>query len=41
MSTSKFSDDFKRDEVRQIMERCYPLAEALKLLGVSQHSLGE
>lgn len=39
MSTAKFSDDFKRDAVHQIVERGYPVAEVSKRLGVSPHSL--
>jgi transposase len=39
MGKAKFSDDFKRDAVVQITERGYPIAEASKRLGVSQHSL--
>jgi len=39
MSTAKFSDDFKRDAVHQIVERGYPVAEVSKRLGVSSHSL--
>lgn len=27
MSTAKFSDDFKRDAVNQLVERGYPVAE--------------
>ncbi len=41
MSKSNFSEDFKRDAVRQITERGYPVAEVSKRLGVSQHSLYE
>jgi len=39
MSRAKFSDDFKRDAVHQIVERGYPVAEVSKRLGVSTHSL--
>jgi len=39
MSTAKFSDDFERDAVHQIVERGYPVAEVSKRLGVSPHSL--
>ncbi len=38
MSKSNFSEDFKRDAVRQITERGYPVAEVSQRLGVSQHS---
>jgi transposase len=41
MSKSNFSDEFKRDAVRQITERGYPVAEVSQRLGVSQHSLYE
>jgi transposase-like protein len=41
MSKSNFSDDFKRDAVRQITERGYPVAEVSQRLGVSQRSLYE
>ena len=39
MGRAKFSDDFKRDAVHQIVERGYPVAEVSKRLGVSTHSL--
>ena len=39
MGKAKFSDDFKRDALVQIIERGYPVAEVSKRLGVSQHSL--
>jgi len=39
MGKSNFSDDFKRDAVRQITERGYPVAEVSERLGVSTHSL--
>jgi len=39
MSKANFSDDFKRDAVRQITERGYPVAEVSTRLGVSTHSL--
>ncbi len=41
MSKSNFSEDFKRDAVRQNTERGYPVAEVSQRLGVSQHSLYE
>lgn len=41
MSKSNFSDEFKRDAVRQITERRYPVAEVSQRPGVSQHSLYE
>jgi transposase len=41
MSKSNFSEEFKRDAVRQITERGYPVAEVWQRLGVSQHSLYE
>ncbi|MBB4123192.1 transposase-like protein [Martelella radicis] len=39
MRKSNFSDAFKRDAVRQITERGYPVSEVSLRLGVSQHSL--
>ena len=39
MSKANFSDDFKRDAVRQITERGYPVSEVSERLGVSTHSL--
>ena len=41
MGKANFSDDFKRDAVRQITERGYPVAEVSQRLGVSQHWLYE
>ncbi|PFG63732.1 transposase [Thioclava sp. ES.031] len=38
MSSTKFSDDFKRDAVAQITERGYPVREVAERLGVSQYS---
>jgi transposase len=40
-SKSNFSEEFKRDAVRQITERGYPVAEVSHRLGVSPHSLYE
>ena len=39
MSRVNFSDEFRRDAVRQITERGYPVSEVSKRLGVSTHSL--
>ena len=39
MGKVNFSDDFKRDAVRQITERGYPVADVSQRLGVSQYSL--
>lgn len=39
MGKVNFTDDFKRDAVRQITERGYPVSEVSKRLGVSTHSL--
>lgn len=39
MGKANFSDDFKRDAVRQITERGYPVKEVSERLGVSTHSL--
>lgn len=41
MGKSNFSDEFKRDAVRQITERGYPVLEVSQRLGVSAHSLYE
>lgn len=41
MSKSNFSEEFKRDAVRQITERGYPVAEVSQWLGVGPHSLYE
>lgn len=41
MSKSNFSEEFKRDAVRQITERGYPVSEVSQRLGVGQHSLYE
>lgn len=41
MGKGNFTEDFKRDAVRQITERGYPVAEVSQRLGVSQHSLYE
>ena len=39
MSSSKFSDEFKRDAVAQSTERGYPVREVSERLGVSAYSL--
>jgi len=39
MGNGNFSDEFKRDAVRQITERGYPVSEVSQRLGVSAHSL--
>jgi len=39
MGRPRFSNDFKRDAVHQIVERGYPVAEVSQRLGVSTHSL--
>ncbi len=39
MGKANFSDDFKRDAVRQSTERGYPVSEVSERLGVSAHSL--
>lgn len=41
MGKGNFTDDFKRDAVRQITERGYPVSEVSQRLGVSAHSLYE
>lgn len=39
MGRPRFSDDFKRDAVHQVVDRGYPVAEVSQRLGVSTHSL--
>ncbi len=39
MSSSKVSDEFKRDALAQITERGYPVREVSERLGVSPYSL--
>jgi transposase len=39
MGMSNYSDGFKRDAVRQITVRGYPVREVARRLGVSSHSL--
>ncbi len=39
MSKVNFTDEFKRDAVRQITERGYRVSEVSERLGVSPHSL--
>ena len=39
MGKGNFSDEFKRDAVRQITERGYPVSEVSQRLGVNAHSL--
>ena len=41
MGKANFTEAFKRDAVRQITERGYPVSEVSQRLGVSQHSLDE
>lgn len=41
MGKANFTEEFKRDAVRQITERGYPVAEVSQRLGVSPHSLYE
>lgn len=41
MSKSNFNEDFKRDAVRQITERRYPVSEVSQCLGFGQYSLYE
>lgn len=41
MGNARFSEEFKRDAVRQMTERGYPVAEVSQRLGVSPHSLYE
>ena len=39
MGKANFTEDFKRDAVRQITDRGYPVSEVSQRLGVSAHSL--
>ena len=39
MGSPKYSEEFKRDAVHQIVVRGYPVQEVSKRLGVSKHSL--
>lgn len=39
MSTKRYPPEFKDEVVRQVVERGYPVAEAVERLGVSTHSL--
>ena len=41
MSKSNISKEFKRDAVRQIIERGYPVAEVSQRLEVNKHSFYE
>ena len=41
MGKANFTEEFKRDAVRQITERGYPVLEVSQRLGVSAHSLYE
>lgn len=41
MGKSNFSEEFKRDAVRQITKRGYPVSEVSQRLVVSAHSLYE
>tara|TARA_R110002126_G_scaffold123083_1_gene264983 strand:- start:663 stop:971 length:309 start_codon:yes stop_codon:yes gene_type:complete len=39
MSTSRFTEDFKIDAIKQITERGYSVSDVSQRLGVSTHSL--
>ncbi|HCI6021430.1 TPA: transposase [Klebsiella quasipneumoniae subsp. quasipneumoniae] len=39
MGTPRFTPEFKKEAVRQIIERGYSIAEVSERLGVSAHSL--
>jgi transposase len=41
MGKANFTEEFKRDAVRQITERGYPVSKVSQRLGVSAHSLDE
>jgi transposase len=39
MSSKRYTEEFKNEAVKQVIERGYPVAEVALRLGVSQHSL--
>ena len=39
MSSQRYPPEFKDEAVRQVLERCYTVAEVSQRLGVSAHSL--
>ena len=39
MSNKRYTEEFKLEAVKQVMERQHPVAEVSVRLGVSQHSL--
>lgn len=39
MSTNKFTDEFKRDAVAQVVDRGYPAREVAERLGISTKSI--
>lgn len=39
MSNKRYTEEFKVEAVKQVTERCYPVAEVAGRIGVSQHSL--
>ncbi|MBM3106689.1 transposase [Pseudomonas sp. V1] len=39
MSTQRYTPEFKAEAVRQVVERCYSVAEIAACLGVSTQSL--
>ena len=39
MGNVRFTEDFKIEAIKQIIERGYPIAEVSRRLGVSTHSL--
>lgn len=41
MGSARFNAEFKRDAVRQTMERNYPVARGSQRLSISPHSLYE
>jgi len=39
MSSKRYTDEFKKEAIKQVTERGYPASEVSKRLGVTTHSL--
>jgi len=39
MSSKRYTDEFKKEAIKQVTERGYPASEVARRLGVSTHSL--
>lgn len=39
MTSKRYTDEFKREAIKQVVERGFPVAEVAQRLGVSTHSL--